>query len=83
MAGKDAAAPALLEEVSTSGVRVIVRRCYEPGRVLAVSRRYPADGPKCTLLAHVVHARNQGGGNWIIGCAWLNALTEKDVDALL
>jgi hypothetical protein len=83
VAGKDESAPAILEDLSTTGLRLVVRRHYEPGRVLALSWRNPPDGPKHTLVAQVVHARNDGMGSWIIGCVLMIALTKEELTALL
>jgi hypothetical protein len=83
MTGWQENAPAILEDLSTKGLRLVVRRPYEPGRVLAVSWRHPLDGSTPTLLAQVVHAHSDGMGNWIIGCALLNALSEEELTALL
>jgi hypothetical protein len=83
MSGKDDSAPALLEDVSTGGLRLGLRRCYEPGRILAVTWRQPSEGPKRTVLVHVIYARNEGAGNWIVGCGLMNVLSEEEVAALL
>jgi hypothetical protein len=83
MAGKDDNAPALLQDLSTGGLRLELRRCYEPGCVLTVSCRHPSDGSNVTLLAHVIYARNEGSGNWAVGCTLINALTEKELASLL
>ena len=82
-AAKEESVPALLEDVSDGGLGLVVRRCYEPGRVLAVSWQHPPHGPKRTLLAQVVHSRNEGDGNWVVGCALASTLTEEEVTALL
>jgi len=74
--------PALLVDVSKGGLRLTIRRCYEPGRVLAVSWQQKRNGPRRTVLAHVVHARNEGGGNWVVGCALVTAMTEEELAAL-
>jgi hypothetical protein len=81
--GKEECVPAILEDLSASGLRLTIRRCYEPGRVLAISWRPVVDGPKRTLLAHVVYALAEGGGNWIIGCGLMNRLTADDLEGLL
>lgn len=83
-AGKDESVPALLEEVSNSGLRLVLRRCYEPGRTMAVSWRHrPHHEPGRAVLAHVVHARNEGRGNWVVGCALVTPLTEEELSGLL
>jgi hypothetical protein len=83
MTGKDERVPALLQDVSTGGLRLVLRRCYETGRVLAVSWRHPRLGPERTLLAHVVHATDAGGGNWVVGCSLETVLTEEELASLL
>jgi len=83
MAENDESVPALLVDLCSGGLRLVIRRCYEPGRTLAVSWRDTLHGPKRTLLAHVVHVNNQGGGNWVVGCALNEALTEAELTALL
>jgi hypothetical protein len=82
-AGKDECVPALLEDLSTGGLRLAVRRCYEPGRVLAISWRPAPEGPKRTLLAHVIYSVAEGSGNWILGCGLMNQLDALDLETLL
>jgi hypothetical protein len=81
--GKEESAPALLEDVSSGGLRLVLRRCYEAGCTLAVSWRLHPHKPGRTVLAHVVHASSEGGGNWVVGCALASALTEQELSALL
>lgn len=83
MAGKDENVPALLEDFSTGGLRLVLRRCYEPGRILAVTWRQPLNGPRRTVLAQVIYARDEGEGNWVVGCALMNGLSKDDLKALL
>jgi hypothetical protein len=83
MAENEEGVPALLVELSNGGLRLVLRRGYEPGRALAVSWRETLHGVKRTLLAHVVHVNNQGSGNWVVGCALNEALNEDEVTALL
>jgi hypothetical protein len=81
MTGKDESAPGILEDISSGGLRIGLRRCFEPGRILAVSWR-TADGTKNTLFAYVVHATSEGRGNWVVGCALMNPLTPEEVQAM-
>jgi hypothetical protein len=81
MSGQEASAPAILEDISSGGLRIALRRCFEPGRVLAIGWR-TADGTKRTLLAHVVRAVSDGQGNWVVGCTLMNPLSPAEVEAL-
>ena len=67
-AGCDDSAPALVENMSNTGLRLVLRRCYEPGRVLAVSWRTAHGITQRTLIVHVIHAHNVGDGTWSMGC---------------
>jgi hypothetical protein len=81
--GKEEKAPALLLDISTGGLRLVVRRRYDPDAILAISCGNPSDGSNLTLLAQVVYARNAGRGNLAVGCALINALTEEELTSLL
>jgi hypothetical protein len=83
LSAKRERAPALMEDISTGGLRLVMRRFFEPGHVLAVSWHYPLDGPKHTFLAQVVYALSQGEGNWVVGCVLLNPLQPEEIKALL
>jgi hypothetical protein len=83
MSGRDESAPALLENYSNTGLRLALRRCYEPGRVLAVTWRESRGGKQHSLLAHVVYVRNEGGGTWSLGCALIGHSDDEQVAELL
>jgi len=80
---RDENIPALIENLSTGGMRLVLRRCYEPGRVLAVSWPYPHGGMQRTLMVHVIHGHNDGGGTWSVGCSFLDLVAEKELASLL
>jgi hypothetical protein len=52
-------------------------RRFEPGTALTIelSDRH--------LLAHVIHAKREANGRWIIGCAFDRALSEQELRAVL
>jgi hypothetical protein len=83
MAGRDDSAPALVENISNTGLRLVLRRCYEPGRVLAVSWRHAHGVTQRTLLAHVIHARNVGDGTWSMGCRLAARVSDDEIVELL
>jgi hypothetical protein len=83
MAGQDESAPALVEDISSAGVRLVLRRCYEPGHVLAVSWRYPHGGTQRTVLVHVIHSQTDGGGTWKVGCTMVSQLSDDELAELL
>jgi len=79
----DDSAPALVENISNTGLRLVLRRCYEPGRVLAVSWRHAHGVTQRTLLAHVIHARNVGDGTWSMGCRLVVCVSDDEMVELL
>jgi hypothetical protein len=81
MSGQEENAPAILEDLSRGGLRIALRRCFEPGRMIAVSWQ-TANGAECTLLSQVVHVTSEGQGNWVVGCALMNPLTPDELQAL-
>jgi hypothetical protein len=83
MAGRDESAPALVKDISSTGLRLVLRRCYEPGRALAVSWRYPHGGTQHTLLVHVVHSHNDGSGTWHVGCSMVCQISDKQLAELV
>ena len=82
IAGHDESAPALVENISNTGLRLVLRRCYEPGRVLAVSWRDAHGVTQRTLLAHVIHARNVGDGTWSMGCTLRVRVSDDELKQL-
>jgi hypothetical protein len=72
---------AAVKDISRTGIGLLLGRRFEPGILLAVE--LPAEGGSQLLLARVIHARAQGEGVWLIGCALVNPLAEDEVQALL
>ena len=83
MAGKNECVPAIVRDLSAGGIRLHLRRWFEPGRIVEVPLANREDGSSRTLLARVVCLRARGGGNWSLGCAWLSPLLPDEVKALL
>jgi hypothetical protein len=83
MAGKLDEVPAILEDVSAAGVRLGLRRWYEPGRVLALKITDSQLRVMRTLLAHVIYARARGSGLWHIGCSLMGRLEAAEIEALV
>jgi hypothetical protein len=79
--GQIETAPAILEDISSSGLRIALRRCFEPGCALAVTWR-TADGTQRTLRAFVVRTTAEEQGNWVIGCSLTTPLTLEEVQAM-
>jgi hypothetical protein len=69
-----------IQEVSSGGITLNLRRRFEPGTVLNVELAPNANGPRCLVL-RVVHATQQTNGRWIIGCAFDRPLSAEELQA--
>jgi hypothetical protein len=70
---------ALLKDVSTQGVSLILRHRFEPGTMLVVDLSDLTGEPPTPLLARVVHVRAHGAGKWQHGCALQKELNERQL----
>jgi PilZ domain len=69
-------------EISAGGLLVTVKRRFEAGAILRVRVQRRIDGSTQTLLARVVHLRQQDG-EWSLGCRLAKEFEEDDLQALL
>jgi hypothetical protein len=80
---KDARWSATIRDISCGGIRLQVRRRFEPGSGLAIELPGSGDQPPYIVLARVVHATAQADGSWFLGCAFVSALSDEEVLALV
>ena len=74
---------ALLQNVSSQGVGLLVGGTFEPGTELAVLPRARRPGIPGVLRAHVRHTTRQPNGTWLIGCSLTHSLSGEELLALL
>jgi hypothetical protein len=71
-----------IQDISFTGLALVLRRWFGPGTALVVQPfADPADAP--ALVACVKRARPHGGGFWHHGCRFLKPLNENELRALL
>ncbi len=76
--------PAMILNLSTGGIGLLIGRHYDPGSVLAVGLFNTEQSFSCTLLLRVMYAVAQESGTWMIGGAFLAVqLSEQDLETLL
>ena len=75
--------PARLRDIAAHGVGLLLDRGFAPGPVLQVTLLDPAKNLSRAVLVMVMHGRRQKEGNWLIGCAFTDELTDKELKALL
>jgi hypothetical protein len=69
-------------DLSQGGMRLLLNRRFEVGTVLEVE--VPAASLSTdTLAARVVHLTSSGTGEWLLGCAFQQPLSQRDLEALL
>jgi serine/threonine protein kinase len=72
-----------VQDVSLTGIRLELDRRFEPGSVLTVAVSDSQWGSVSTWLVRVRWVRAGAAKKWLIGCAFVNALCEDDLHALL
>lgn len=80
---KDLHWAATIRDLSVSGIRLVLRRRFEPGAGLAIELPATDSCPASTVLARVVHARSQGDGSWALGCKFVSPLSDEELATLL
>lgn len=77
---------ARIQDISATGIGLLVDYRFEAGTLLAVELRSTATDFARTALVRVVHltvVTAHPGLRWIAGCAFLQPLSEQDLQALL
>ena len=70
---------AVVEDISATGLGIILCYPFRPGTYLAVDLDGPG-GTVRTVLVRVVHVRDRFDGAWHIGCEFVKPLSQSDVD---
>jgi hypothetical protein len=72
-----------VQDISTTGIGIIVDRYVEPETFLAVQMHGDDELLSYTVLVQVRNLRTQGDGSWRLGCEFARELTEEEVRTLL
>ena len=80
---KEAQWPATITDLSVGGVRLIVRRRFEPGSGLGVELPGHDGEEPYTGLAKVVRVCALPDGSWALGCKFISELSEDELQGLL
>ena len=75
--------PLVVQNVSTSGVGVLLARRFEPGTELFVELQVEPSSPPQRLTVRVVRVQSETAGHWVHGCEFDSPLSEKQLKALL
>jgi PilZ domain len=74
---------ATVQDISRSGVALVMNREVRPGSVLVVALEGVGGRFARPLLLRVTNTRPGMAGRWHVGCAFVKPLTEDDLQALL
>lgn len=71
---------AKVRDISRGGLRLSVGQSFRPGEFLSVELPGGDGQPPTTVLAYVVHAR-QNDAEWVLGCVFASELSDADLVA--
>jgi hypothetical protein len=83
---KGAGWPGKVIDISLGGVGLVLRHCFRAGTPLLLELKNRDGTFQKTMLVRVRYARSvtsQGHHAWHVGCAFLEKLTEEELQALL
>lgn len=72
---------AVVKDLSPGGVGLTLCYPFKPGTFLAIDLQAP--GAARTLLARVVHVKDQSDGTWFLGCELVKQLSASDVELMI
>ena len=72
---------AVVRDVSAGGIGLTLCFPFRPGTFLALDLKR-RDGTVRSLLARVVHVRDQADGSWHLGCEFVTPLADDEVATL-
>ncbi len=79
----DSLSPAWVHNISTGGVLMLLARPVEPGSLLAVKLLKLSDPAPSMHLVRILHVREDAGGTWLVGGAFVDEVSEDDLGELL
>jgi hypothetical protein len=75
--------PALIRDISSTGVALIVGQRHSPGAQISAKIQDPAIDLKLQVRLRVVHVERRLDGNWNTGCTFESPLLPQHLSALL
>jgi len=75
--------PARIQDISRGGVKVVVSRRFEVGTVLKLEVPIAGEENLHMILARVVRVIQEPTGSWCLGCAFVQEISQEEVEELL
>lgn len=76
-------APAVVLNISTGGVCLMLNERFEPGTLLTIGLQSTTQNFLPPLEVRVVHVVQQANGDWVLGGAFVRPLSEEELRNLL
>lgn len=73
---------ATVQDISVSGIGLLVRAPIKPGMILVVELQSTVRNIRHQRLARVTHATDQGNGYALLGCEFANRLSDAELQTL-
>lgn len=70
-------------DISLKGLGLLLDRPLENGTLLFVELEATPAAPPVELLANISRSTPVGDGEWVIGCEFVNGLSEEELQAVL
>jgi hypothetical protein len=77
--GDDWRWPARIRDISLRGVGLLLSRRFERGTILVIELQGTGKVCERMMIARVIHATPQESGDWIVGCEFINPLSDEDL----
>jgi hypothetical protein len=74
---------AWLHNLSATGIGLLLSKPLEHGLFVTIVLTGAHSNKKYPLPAHAIHATQQASGDWLVGCQFIDPLTDEDLDDLL
>ena len=74
---------AVVRDMSTGGLVLVVNRRFEPGTLLLVDVQDAEQTTNRSLLVRVVHVEREQEQFWFLGCSFPTALSESELLSLM
>lgn len=71
--------PAMVRDLSTSGIGIIVNRRFEPGTLLTVDLEDAGRTSQRSLLVRVIRTAQEHPNSWVHGCAFTHPMSEAEL----
>jgi hypothetical protein len=75
--------PAKVHDISVTGIGLLIERPLKPRTMLTVNLRGRTHNLSQPMLVRVNHVTGQPDGKWLVGCSFINRLSDDDLQALL